>query len=173
MKPVTVVHFFALSGCNYMYVFSLLNQQFLKAQKKLGLRQPNCVFGMKTGRAVGRLLRNIIRRKGLQVEGQPPLSGLMGLGGERGGGNLRLGRKTVLSYLPILQAFVKQLLLPFAIQMSLPGSVVVEQIFLEKNGSVGSGAGLGYLTGFLGFHECVQKLVSLERNFFVLMKGSF
>lgn len=46
--------------------------------------------------------------------------------GVGGVGNLRLGRKTVLSYLPILQAFVKQLLLPFAIQMSLPGSVVVE-----------------------------------------------
>lgn len=36
---------------------------------------------------------------------------------------------------------------------------------------MGSGAGLSYLTGFLGFHECVQKLVHLERNFFVLTKG--
>lgn len=36
-----------------------------------------------------------------------------------------------------------------------------------------SGAGLGYLTGFLGFHECVQKPVSLERNFFVLTEGNF
>lgn len=91
MKPVTVVHFFALSGCNYMYVFSLLNQKFLKAQKKLGLRQPNCGFRMKTGRAVGRLLRNIIRRKGLQVEGQPPLSGLMV--SEGGGWQPQAGQK--------------------------------------------------------------------------------
>lgn len=69
----------------------------------------------------------------------------------------------------MLQAFVKQLLLHFAIQMSLPGFMMVESIFFRE----GWKCGLGYLRSFLGFHKCVQKLECLERNFFVLMKGSF
>lgn len=38
---------------------------------------------------------------------------------------------------------------------------------------MGSGAELAYLTGFLGFHECVQKLVHLERNFFAYKRQVF
>lgn len=73
MTPVAVLHFFALSGCDYTYVFSLFKQKILEAQKKVGLRRPRCCFRMPTGRPVGRLLRNITRRMELQVEAQPPL----------------------------------------------------------------------------------------------------
>ena len=130
MKPVTVAHFFALSGCDYTYVLSLLKQKFLKAQKKPGLRRPNCAFRMKTGQGGGQVAEEHHQKEG------PPGGGTASTLRTHavcwGAGNLSLGRKTILSYLTILQAFVKQLLLPFAVQMSLPGSVVVESIFFRE-----------------------------------------
>lgn len=76
---------------------------------------------------MGRLLRNIIRRKGLCSQdawtGEPS--------------NVRLGRATVLAYLTVLQAFVKQQLLLFAGQLPMPGSVVVETMFFRERWKCG------------------------------------
>lgn len=68
MKPVTVVHFFALSGCDHKYVFSLLKQRFLKALKKVGFSQPNCSFKMKRGQRDGQVAEEHHQKEG------PPLA---------------------------------------------------------------------------------------------------
>jgi len=137
---------------------------------KLQPREPSCDFRLKTGRGGGQVAEEHHQQEGLAAGGTASPLGIRGVGGLAPS-----GRAEELFWVtwPCFRLLESSSCCPLQCPRPCLGLWGWSQCFLEKDGSVGSGAGLGYLIGFLGFHERLQKLVSLERDFFLLTKGGF